>query len=221
MKHFFTLIELLVVIAIIAILVALLMPLLSKARKAGQAASCQNNLKQQGLAVFAYAMDYKDNYPAVFDTKGNPTAQYVSALLNPYLNGKVIQSNQYNYFNPFVVGTYPGSKAFYCPSRDNTQTGVHYSDYGAKHGAWWPDDNNGWVKIKVSLLKKPSVSILRLDTVRSIGVDYGAVNIDYVHQIHYRHRNRSNALYFDGHVSTFANPPGMTNGNIGDFMKIE
>ena len=208
-----------VVIAIIAILAALLMPVLDKARKAGQAASCQNNLKQQGLAVFAYAMDYKDNYPAVFNTEGNPTAQYVPVLLNPYMNGKTVPNS--TFFNPFIVKTSPASKAFYCPSRDNTQTGVQYSDYGAKHGAWWPDDNNGWVKIKVSLLKKPSVSILRLDTVRSIGVDYGAVNIDYVHQIHYRHRNRSNALYFDGHVSTFANPPGMTNGNIRDFMKIE
>ena len=221
MKCRFTLIELLIVIAIIAILAALLMPALDKARKAGQAASCQSNMKQQGLAVFAYAMDYKDNYPAVFNTEGNPTAQYVPALLNPYLNGKVIQSNQYNYFNPFVVGTYPGSKTFYCPRRDNRSAALQYSDYGAKHESWWPGDVTGWVKIKVSLLKKPSVSILRLDTVRSIGVDYGSVNFSYVHQIHYRHRNRSNVLYFDGHVSTFANPPGMTNGNIGDFMKIE
>ena len=221
MKHSFTLIELLIVIAIIAILAALLMPALDKARKAGQAASCQSNMKQQGLAVFAYAMDYKDNYPAVFNTEGNPTAQYVPALLNPYLNGKVIQSNQYNYFNPFVVGTYPGSKTFYCPGRDNRSAALQYSDYGAKHDAWWSGDDNGWIKIKVSLLKKPSVSILRLDTVRSIGVDYGSVNFTYVHQIHYRHRNRSNVLYFDGHVSTFANPPGMTNGNIRDFMKIE
>ena len=221
MKCRFTLIELLVVIAIIAILAALLMPALDKARKAGQAASCQSNMKQQGLAVFAYAMDYKDNYPAVFNTEGNPTAQYVPALLNPYLNGKVIQSNQYNYFNPFVVGTYPGSKVFYCPGRDNRSPALQYSDYGAKHESWWPGDVNGWVKIKVSLLKKPSVSILRLDTVRSIGVDYGSVNFTYVHQIHYRHRNRSNALYFDGHVSTFANPPGMTNANIRNYMKIE
>ncbi len=220
MKHFFTLIELLVVIAIIAILAALLMPVLDKARKAGQAASCQSNMKQQGLAVFAYAMDYKDNYPA--NSATSPTAGYVPAFLNPYLtNGKVVSSFYYNNFNPFVVKTSPASKAFYCPSRDNVRITVQHSDYGAKHGAWWSGDVNGWVKIKVSLLKKPSVSLLRLDTIYSIGVDYGAVNIDYVHQIHYRHRNRSNALYFDGHVSTFANPPGMTNGNIGDFMKIE
>ena len=220
MKCRFTLIELLVVIAIIAILAALLMPALDKARKAGQAASCQSNMKQQGLAVFAYAMDYKDNYPA--NSATSPTAGYVPAFLNPYLtNGKVVQSSNYNYFNPFVVKTSLASKAFYCPSRDNPATAVQHSDYGAKHVAWVPGDENGWVKIKVSTLKKPSVSILRLDTIYGIGVNYGAVNFDYVHQIHYRHRNRSNALYFDGHVSTFANPPGMTNGNIRSFMKIE
>ena len=217
MKCRFTLIELLVVIAIIAILAALLMPALDKARKAGQAASCQSNMKQQGLAVFAYAMDYKDNYPA--DSATSPTAGLVPMFLNPYMNGKTVSNS--TYFNPFVVKTSLASKAFYCPSRDNAATAVQHSDYGAKHVAWVPGDENGWVKIKVSTLKKPSVSILRLDTIYGIGVNYGAVNFDYVHQIHYRHRNRSNGLYFDGHVSTFANPPGMTNANIRNYMKIE
>jgi prepilin-type N-terminal cleavage/methylation domain-containing protein/prepilin-type processing-associated H-X9-DG protein len=59
-RHGFTLIELLVVIAIIAILAAILLPVFASARENARKASCENNLKQLGIASVAYTQDYDE-----------------------------------------------------------------------------------------------------------------------------------------------------------------
>lgn len=59
----FTLIEMLIVIAIIAILASLLFPSLQKALESGRIVSCNNNLKQLGLAIHAYGGDFHASLP--------------------------------------------------------------------------------------------------------------------------------------------------------------
>ncbi|WP_294482299.1 prepilin-type N-terminal cleavage/methylation domain-containing protein [uncultured Victivallis sp.] len=60
MRKYFTLIELLVVIAIIAILAAMLLPALNRAREAGRAANCLNNLRAVTQGILQYALDNQD-----------------------------------------------------------------------------------------------------------------------------------------------------------------
>ncbi len=84
----FTLIELLVVIAIIAILVALLLPAVQQAREAARRSSCQNNLKQIGLAMHNYHDVHNALPPAFVLTPGtldNKGHWAWSAMILPYV----------------------------------------------------------------------------------------------------------------------------------------
>ena len=58
----FTLIELLVVISIIALLIAILLPVLGAARESTKDQQCKSNLRQLGIAQFAFVGDSKGNF---------------------------------------------------------------------------------------------------------------------------------------------------------------
>ncbi len=77
----FTLVELLVVVSIITILASLLLPALSQARDRAKEIACANTKKQLALAVVLYAGDYSEWVPASTYYTGTPAWRYLAQPL--------------------------------------------------------------------------------------------------------------------------------------------
>jgi prepilin-type N-terminal cleavage/methylation domain-containing protein/prepilin-type processing-associated H-X9-DG protein len=139
----FTLIELLVVIAIIGILMGLLLPAVQKVREAANRITCQNNLKQIGLA-FHHHHDQFSRFPTG-GWKALTPPNYISGSpatgrqqqagwafqILPYLEAENTWKGGQATTDTgrALVAISTPNKVFFCPSRRGPQTVTYPDNY--------------------------------------------------------------------------------------------
>ncbi len=149
----FTLVELLVVIAIIGILVALLLPAIQAARGAARRMSCQNNLKQIGLAMHNYESTFGVFPPSTtLPSSGVGDGWSTQARILPFVEQVAIHeeidfSQSYSaspQVKPLKISV------LLCPAEvkdevrtDSSGTPIHYPlNYGVNMGTFFIFDGN-------------------------------------------------------------------------------
>jgi prepilin-type N-terminal cleavage/methylation domain-containing protein/prepilin-type processing-associated H-X9-DG protein len=165
----FTLIELLVVIAIIAVLIGLLLPAVQKVREAANRASCENNLKQIGVAIHHHesALGYYPTAGAQSQALGMSGYPFEIAgwayQILPYLEQETLYRdakppNTVYWSN--LIGKGPVEvvvKTYVCPSRNNRVSvpmpwGSVYAmnDYAGVRTEWLTDGNDWQTTVAAS-----------------------------------------------------------------------
>jgi prepilin-type N-terminal cleavage/methylation domain-containing protein/prepilin-type processing-associated H-X9-DG protein len=116
LRYGFTLVELLVVIAIIGTLVGLLLPAVQAARESARRSSCQNTLKQWGLAMHNL-VDAKKQFPLAMTNSPRTTwVPFTWAYIEYPELAKSYNTKNHFYASENSAATQVKVPLYYCPS---------------------------------------------------------------------------------------------------------
>ncbi len=215
----FTLIELLVVIAIVAILCALLLPALTQSKKNAQRARCAENLHQLGLAAEMYWEDAGGYCFAYQNSATNGGIVYWFGWLQNGAEGHrafdISQSALFPYLRGSGVELCPSLDFFspqFKPKATNQICGYGYNRYLAPTNAGLLAGMNRVLHAPQTALFADSAQINNFEAPAShsnplleeffyldLETNYTLPN-NYPNT-HFRHSQRANTVFCDGHVS--------------------
>lgn len=208
----FTLLELLVVVAVIAILASMLLPVLARSKKSAQKIECTSGLRQLGIATHLYWDENNGNcFRYFYWTTNNGRLYWFGWLQNGVEATRdfdVTQGALYPYLH--------GRGVEICPSLNYWATQFKYKATGAAYGYGYNlnlSTNLPNPPTSTQRIVHPAQTVLLADAaqVNTFQPPASASNplleefysVDYQPAqptTHFRHNQRANVLFCDGHV---------------------
>lgn len=221
----FTLIELLVVISIIGLLIALLLPVLGSARASARNTACLSNLRQTAAALINYTTE-NDDYLMHYATRpadnsgvqwwfgyelGGPGSTINRPLdrtqgpLASYLGDNIVEA--------LACPDFPADDEGFRPKFANRS-----AHFGYNGGLVWPFPI-GRTPRRIDEVDQPSDVFAFADAVHqdfSLATFYEPHTVSYrrpgktTGAGHFRHSDKANTAYLDGHAEALTVPQGET-----------